>query len=498
MRKVAVVKLYAENKQNSQIQNSELKAILLKDKATLSTLKHELEEARAELADEQVTASECTVRLDASHTLRKEKGLDARRIQLERQAVEAETNSIVAQYEALVTKPESASNPIPTASTSNTSASGAESSEGEMFYTPEGSRFNWPTTTSGNIVFSGGAVVVSAQQVLQGQLSSTHTDQLAHMQQEREALDDEIHSLHVAYLSLQSTGDANEKMLQESKYTAEHLADQAHEMVAALEAQLVELQQERQTASEVLLNCSRELSQNQAVVAHRLSNIEADMLNLTTEEEDLSRRLEDGLAEERRLKADLERLWAEERDVDMTDNSNFAAGLAAEEMTGSGLRPAGERLENAEMRFGNDFLVAIQALGSSIDAQMPVPGETSSRVRDSIAKASENINRARIAELVEMQRRQELQKISIVSEVNMSQLPSRSNAGKGYAAAHVDSELIKERGERSIMYDSTVSSNITGPSLSYQHAYQEGDEIESEIALIARRIRDRLMMPAAN
>lgn len=94
-------------------------------------------------------------------------------------------------------------------------------------------------------------------------------------------------------------------------------------MVSTLEAQLHDLQEERQVASSVLLNCSRELSENQAIMSRRLGNIEADMINLAKEEEGLQRRLEIGHSEERLLREDLEALWEEERDLDMFDNVRF-------------------------------------------------------------------------------------------------------------------------------------------------------------------------------
>lgn len=91
-------------------------------------------------------------------------------------------------------------------------------------------------------------------------------------------------------------------------------------MVAVLEAQLKEMQEERQIASRVLLNCSRELSQNQALVAQKLGSIEADMMALESEEKDLSARLEAGQAEEKLLRDELERLWEEERELDTKEN----------------------------------------------------------------------------------------------------------------------------------------------------------------------------------
>lgn len=91
-------------------------------------------------------------------------------------------------------------------------------------------------------------------------------------------------------------------------------------MVLALEAQLSELQKEREVASSVLLSCSRELSQSQATVTHRLGNIEADMMNLETEQEDLRVRLEAAQAEEKQLREELERLWEKERSLDGLDN----------------------------------------------------------------------------------------------------------------------------------------------------------------------------------
>lgn len=104
------------------------------------------------------------------------------------------------------------------------------------------------------------------------------------------------------------------------QYTAEHLSEQCQEMVSSLEAQLKDLQRERDVASSVLLSCSRELSQNQATVAHRLGGIEADVQALEGEQEGLRARLEASEAEEKELREELERLWAEERELDSLDN----------------------------------------------------------------------------------------------------------------------------------------------------------------------------------
>jgi hypothetical protein len=62
MRKVAVVKLYSDNKQSSALKNAELRATVQKERAELSALKRSLEDARAELADKQVSASMASLR----------------------------------------------------------------------------------------------------------------------------------------------------------------------------------------------------------------------------------------------------------------------------------------------------------------------------------------------------------------------------------------------------------------------------------------------------
>ena len=54
MRKIAVVKLYADNKRNSAMEIFELKDALHEDKSELAKLKQVLEDARADLAEKQV------------------------------------------------------------------------------------------------------------------------------------------------------------------------------------------------------------------------------------------------------------------------------------------------------------------------------------------------------------------------------------------------------------------------------------------------------------
>lgn len=101
--------------------------------------------------------------------------------QMDQQAIEQQTRLIVSQYEALIARPsvfeEDEANP--------------------SFYTPETSLCRDSNNSS--------------------RLPPEHVSQLLHMQSQRDSLDEEIHSLHLAYLSLQSTGDANERTLRESK-----------------------------------------------------------------------------------------------------------------------------------------------------------------------------------------------------------------------------------------------------------------------------------------
>ena len=104
----------------------------------------------------------------------------------------------------------------------------------------------------------------------EGYLSPVHVEELLRMQTEREVLDNEIHQLHMTYLSLQSECDTNEQLLRQSKYSAEHLAEQCREIVIQLEDQLTGLSEERHVASNVLLKCSRELFYSQAIVAHKV------------------------------------------------------------------------------------------------------------------------------------------------------------------------------------------------------------------------------------
>lgn len=54
-------------------------------------------------------------------------------------------------------------------------------------------------------------------------VSSEHLSQMLSIQAQRDELDEEIHTLHLSYLSLQSTGDANEKLLRESKVIKRYL-----------------------------------------------------------------------------------------------------------------------------------------------------------------------------------------------------------------------------------------------------------------------------------
>jgi hypothetical protein len=502
----------------------------------------------------QVAAQEGAERLEGSRAAREEAAAAARGLRAEQETLDAETASVVAQYEALVQladQPgqggeqggaEAETDKAAPALGGSSSASFATpeagagaggradgDGDGDVYYTPEGSRYREappaPLFQAQSLFQTQtpaptppyAAVLAASEQVLSGQLSSAHTQQLLAMRAEREGLEGEVHGLHMAYLQLQSTGDANEQLLRESQLTAEHLAAQAGDMATALEAQLAELTQERQSASAVLLSVSAELSQSQAMVAHKLGNIEADMLSLGGEEEDLSRRLESGRAEERRLREELERLWEQEREADAADNTRFAKGLAADEMAGvrqasevvSALRPAGERLGEAELRSGNDFLAAIQALGSSIEAGVPVPGGeggageaaaggAGGRVRESIGQASEDINRARIAELVELQRRQERQPPGTGQGQGQGGAPAPVVAK---AAPVVIRSARADSGEEDYSHSQSWQGGQGGQGVQgggvRPACYRAGDEIESEIALIARRIRDRLMMPSS-
>lgn len=116
---------------------------------------------------------------------------------MEKQTIDNETRSIVAQYELLVAAPDSS---VATTAPAAVEISALSHGSVDVFYTPEGSKFK---------LGEGSAVV--------GALSPEHVEHMVGMQKEKDELDEEIHALHLSYLSLQSKGDANEKMLLESK-----------------------------------------------------------------------------------------------------------------------------------------------------------------------------------------------------------------------------------------------------------------------------------------
>lgn len=91
------------------------------------------------------------------------------------------------------------------------------------------------------------------------------------------------------------------------------------------------------------------------------------------------------------------------------------------------------------------------------------------KVRASLVKTSDQINRQRISELVQLQ---------------SSSGPAQS-AAKELSLADVKFSLSELRDSRSV---ENVSCSTT---------HKDSEDIDSEIATIARRIRDRLMMPSS-
>jgi hypothetical protein len=119
----------------------------------------------------------------------------------------------VSQYEALVTKP-SQSNPlIKSVVMVDTDSSEASS---DVYMTPEGSKYKQFDDS------------LASELGVHSCLSEPHVTQLMQMQAEKDSLNEEIHSLHLSYLSLQSTGDANEKLLKESKVDVCELLSTMH------------------------------------------------------------------------------------------------------------------------------------------------------------------------------------------------------------------------------------------------------------------------------
>ena len=102
-------------------------------------------------------------------------------------------------------------------------------------------------------------------------------------------------------------------------------------------------------------------------------------------------------------------------------------------------------------------------------------------VRDSVAKTMELLNRQRVCELVELQQNaaSSAQSVSFANEAEGKDLPRIS--GDRYNEAHHSNSYSS----------SNYAQNTTG-----SWSYQGGVELDSEIAMIARRIRDRLMMPS--
>ena len=98
-------------------------------------------------------------------------------------------------------------------------------------------------------------------------------------------------------------------------------------------------------------------------------------------------------------------------------------------------------------------------------------------VHKSINKASVDISRGRVAELIDMQRQQ-----------HFDRKPSNSDVSVKISGTDMPP-------------DSTYVSNDTGYKVngaaSLQRYDECGDSLESEISALARRIRDRLMMPNA-
>ena len=198
-----------------------------------------LEVSRAELAEKQVIAQECSLKAEESRQRKKEKELQAQKLQVpylrnvgisgiyiiiylqvEQETIDAEIRSITYQYEALVKIPDPNSRNIDEILTSKVGkTSPVDNVDG--YYTPDdsltrGSQSRYTEICSGSRGPIGN-VLSAAEEVSSGVLSTFHAEQLSAMQNEKDELENEIHALHVSYLSLQSNGDANEKILLESK-----------------------------------------------------------------------------------------------------------------------------------------------------------------------------------------------------------------------------------------------------------------------------------------
>jgi hypothetical protein len=147
------------------------------------------------------------------------------------------------------------------------------------------------------------------------------------------------------------------------------------------------------------------------------------------------------------------------------------------------LKPLEERLDRAHMRSGNDFLVAVKALGSTIESHVGDNlngiGGGNHSVRAAVMKTTEQINRQRITELVELQKQPRSYTSSNAARLTNSSTGGHSDSRYSYSDKQHSSGRTMEHGV----------SNV--------HVYREGDGIDSEIAMIARRIRDRLMMPSS-
>jgi hypothetical protein len=102
------------------------------------------------------------------------------------------------------------------------------------------------------------------------QARSSKESEISRIKSQRDALNEEINALHMTYLSLRANADVNEKELKESAFVAAGLAAKCKDMVEMLNGRLKTLQDERDLASSVLLNCNKELMRSQEHISQRV------------------------------------------------------------------------------------------------------------------------------------------------------------------------------------------------------------------------------------
>lgn len=104
-------------------------------------------------------------------------------------------------------------------------------------------------------------------------------------------------------------------------------------------------------------------------------------------------------------------------------------------------------------------------------------------VRDSVAKTTELINRQRVCELVELQQ-------SATSSARSVSFSKEVEGRTSLPKVPADNFIVEQQ-------NNSYTSSMCSQSTTGSRPYQEGDDLDSEIAMIARRIRDRLMMPSS-